>query len=308
MESPENRPVDQTGGQDCLDVSPERLRAMSPSQLEEALEKALSVMSEEEYDPAVIDAYLDELDRKTPVPGYPDAKTSYQEFWKKIQALPQASAGQSLRNGRPMRLRRVLRAGLAAALAAACLLGSMAAVQAAGVDVFGALARWTEEAFSFGPIPSQRMAEGSSDTQQQMDPVRDPSRPPEEFGEFSEELEARGVDSVMFPAYIPEDFSAEEHELYRQPTFGTLDFYIWYVKEEDTIMYDILYTPNGSSRIYEKDDQDVELYQSGGIEYYIFSNNDRNAAAWRTDGLEYSLTTSLAVSQLKSMLDSMYWA
>ena len=45
--------------------------------------------------------------------------------------------------------------GLAAALLTACLFGAMVAAQAAGIGVFGAVARWTEEAFSFGNIPPQ---------------------------------------------------------------------------------------------------------------------------------------------------------
>ena len=43
----------------CLDVSPERLAALSPAQLEREMEEALSVMAEEDiYDPAVLDAYF----------------------------------------------------------------------------------------------------------------------------------------------------------------------------------------------------------------------------------------------------------
>ena len=87
MESPLNHHPNQTGKPDCLDISPERLKTMSPSELEQAMEDALSIMAEEDYDPAVIEAYLNALDNQAPMPMYPDAKTSYTDFQQKIRSL-----------------------------------------------------------------------------------------------------------------------------------------------------------------------------------------------------------------------------
>ena len=87
MESPMNHHPNQTGKPDCLDISPERLKTMSPSELEQAMEDALSIMTEEDYDPAVIEAYLNALDNQAPMPMYPDAKTSYTDFQQKVRFL-----------------------------------------------------------------------------------------------------------------------------------------------------------------------------------------------------------------------------
>ena len=162
MESPLNHHPNQTGKPDCLDISPERLKTMSPSELEQAMEDALSIMTEEDYDPAVIDAYLNALDDQVPMPMYPDAKTSYTDFQQKVRSLSGDPSVQGMQKRRHVRLHRIPRVGLVAALTVACLFGSMVAAQAAGVDVFGALARWTEGAFSFGPIQSERTVEASS--------------------------------------------------------------------------------------------------------------------------------------------------
>lgn len=64
MDSPLKHHFDPAERPDCLDVSPERLNPMTAAQLERELEAALEAMTEAEYDPAVIDAYLDALDRK----------------------------------------------------------------------------------------------------------------------------------------------------------------------------------------------------------------------------------------------------
>lgn len=49
----------------------EQLDAMSTAELLEALEQTLFSMTEENYDGELLDAYLDELDRKSPMPEHP---------------------------------------------------------------------------------------------------------------------------------------------------------------------------------------------------------------------------------------------
>lgn len=305
MESPLNHHSNQTGKPDCLDISPERLKNMSPSELEQAMEDALSIMTEEDYDPAVIEAYLNALDNQAPMPVYPDAKTSYTDFQQKVRSLSDDSPVQDMQKRKHVRLHRILRVGLVAALTVACLFGSMVAAQAAGVDVFGALARWTESAFSFGPIQSERTVEASSTPGELVSISEYPSELPAEYQELWAELRARGVDGFMFPTYIPDGFQVEDSDLYVPPEFNKVDFVVWYENGSGDITYSILYDKN-SSRVYEKDARDVEVYEHEGKEYYIFSNLDRNTAAWNTGDLEYSLSTSLDVSELKNILNSMY--
>ena len=127
---------------------------MSPSELEQAMEEALSKMSDDDYDPAVVDAYLNALDQKSPMPEFPDAKSSYESFQKKLQNMYTDDMEQTQAKRRYTKPSRALRSSLVAVITAACLLGGMAAAQAAGVDVFGAIARWTDSVFTFGEIHS----------------------------------------------------------------------------------------------------------------------------------------------------------
>lgn len=101
----------------CLDISSVRLDSMSVSELADAMEEAIDLMTEEDYDPAIIDAYLEAMDRKYPVPGDLITQTSYNDFTEKVQSLV------SVRTSRPQhqfpkRFRHMLRASLAAALIA----------------------------------------------------------------------------------------------------------------------------------------------------------------------------------------------
>ena len=277
---------------------------MSPSELEQAMEDALSIMTEEDYDPAVIEAYLNALDNQAPMPVYPDAKTSYTDFQQKVRSLSDDSPVQDMQKRKHVRLHRILRVGLVAALTVACLFGSMIAAQAVGVDVFGTLARWTESAFSFGPIQSGQGVETQSAAGQEVNISSDPSELPSEYQELWTELKARGVDGFMFPTYIPDGFQIEENNLYVQPEFKTVDFTVWYVDDSNDITFSVFYREN-ASRVYEKDARNVEVYRHEDREYYIFSNNSRNVAAWFAGNLEYSLKTNLDVSELKDILNSM---
>lgn len=304
MESPLNHHPNQTGKPDCLDISPERLKTMSPSELEQAMEDALSIMTEEDYDPAVIEAYLNALDNQAPMPLYPDAKTSYTDFQQKVRSLSGDPSVQGMQKRKHVRLHRILRVGLVATLTVACLFGSMVAAQAAGVDVFGALARWTESAFSFGPIQSGQGVEVQSATGQEMNISSDPSELPIEYQKLWTELKACGVNGFMFPTYIPEDFQLDDSDLYIQPKSNKIDFAVWYKNGNSDITYTILYDKD-SSKVYEKDDGNVEVYKHEDTEYYIFSNYDRNVAAWYMGELEYSLKTNLDISELKNILNSM---
>ena len=93
MDSPLKHHFDPAERPDCLDVSPERLNPMTAAQLERELEAALEAMTEAEYDPAVIDAYLDALDRKAPMPDHPDARTAYAGFQARVRPPDRSPAG-----------------------------------------------------------------------------------------------------------------------------------------------------------------------------------------------------------------------
>ena len=79
-------------GKLCLfDVSPERLNQMTPLELEEEMEQALEAMTEETYDPEIVDAYLASLDCKAPMPTPPNQEAAYGALQAK---LSQAIKGQ----------------------------------------------------------------------------------------------------------------------------------------------------------------------------------------------------------------------
>lgn len=283
---------EQENSSECWDISPERLGAMSPAELAEALEQALETMTEHTYDPKVISAYLDALDRKTPMPECPDAGTAYAAFQRKVQSL-------AAKQNEPVRLSRTLRKGLTAALIAACLFGSMAAAQAAGFDVFGAIAHWTDSVFSFGTEPIADPAHnpsGRADTPEQVIPP--------EFEELQEWFDQQNI-----PLYVPEiprDYEAEEPMLYVDPKTSCMEYLVEYINGENYVIFGITQNKGQPKTIYEKDTNDVEIYEYNGIEHYIFRNNSVSKALWITENIEYNLSASFSVEELKNLIHTMY--
>ena len=74
-----------------------RLAVMPASQVAQEMEQVLGTMTPETYDAAIIDAYLDELDRKSPMPEFPEEKTA----WAHSPGMQPARSRQMLKR-RPL--------------------------------------------------------------------------------------------------------------------------------------------------------------------------------------------------------------
>ena len=294
MNDPMDKHPEKMKSQMFLDVSPEKLEAMSSSELSEAMEAALDAMTEETYDPAVIDAYLDALDRKAPMPTHPNAESSYQDFQDKLQEYVE---GASKPAKQTRKFRRIARTGIVAALLAVLLAG---AAQAAGIDVVGTIARWTESVFSFGAAQS-----GSDSSHYPSKSGQVPADVPEEYQELVTELQKRGIEEYTIPTYIPEGFQADTPELYVDEN-GYIEFTAAYANGDDMVIFAIFGYKGKHAGLYEKDNSEVRIYTKNGIDHYFFQNLETNAVAWTVNELEYSVRTTLPAAELEKIINSMY--
>ena len=294
MNDPMDKHPEKMKSQMFLDVSPEKLEAMSSSELSEAMEAALDAMTEETYDPAVIDAYLDALDRKAPMPTHPNAESSYQDFQDKLQEYVE---GASKPAKQTRKFRRIARTGIVAALLAVLL---ASAAQAAGIDVVGTIARWTESVFSFGTVQSGNDSSHYPSVSNQV-----PADVPEEYQELVTELQKRGIEEYTIPTYIPEGFQADTPELYVDEN-GYIEFTAAYANGEDMLIFAIFGDRGIHAGLYEKDSNEVRIYTKNGTDHYFFQNLEINSVAWTVNELEYSVRTTLPAAELEKIINSMY--
>lgn len=266
------------------EISTESLAELSPVELADALENALNAMSEEDYDPDLITAYLDALEKKRPLATAPDARAAEADFRRKLGA---SQGAESAAPAQPKKGRRY-RVLVTVAATMALLLALMVGAQAAGFDIFGALARWTEETFRFT----------SSAQETQVSPYYEPLR---------QTLKENGILGTLAPKWYPEGFVAMEPEVKTSKRETTV---IAIFKDEGGKEFAVSITLNSDPArqgevTYEKDDALVEMYTSGERTFYIFANlEDATLAVWSDGGLEESIRGELSVEEVKQIIDS----
>lgn len=264
------------------DQSPERLSTMSPSELADAMEEALDSMTEETYDSGLISAYLEALDRVSPIPEHPSSEQAYTDLKLKLNDMAGTNQAQNYQpvSKRTAKRCRVLRACLAAALMAVLLFGAF------GVNVLGAIAQWTGEIFCFGELPEQE------------------AEVPEEYSELKAALDERGL--PFRAPVMPEGFTVAESLVFIHPDTNLVEFTILYKRDNDVIIFEFVQFDGKPKTVYEKDSGEPEEYNYNNIPHYLFENAGNQVAVWTIDDLEYSLSTNTNSINLKRLIQSFY--
>ena len=247
--------------------TPQELEQLSPEELAQAMEQALDEMTEETYNQAVIDTYLDALDAKTPMPEALDVEKAYGQFQSMLsKALPTEESPRRKRRG------AVLRLTLRVALAAAFLFGCLVAAQASGVDIFGAVARWTDEIFHFE--------------------VQETHTASDWYVPYREELESMGLDTAFMPTWIPEGYTIGEVEVTTLSDW--VEIYVPFNNEDGSTIHYLISIHNTmediSYRAFEKDNQLVQVYQVNEKTVYFFHNMDSAKAVCHHQNVVYYLS------------------
>lgn len=261
------------------EAAAEGLDAMTTAGLTEGLEALCETMSEENYNGVLVGAYLDALDRKAPVPDVPSAEESHAAFLRRIGGL--SGEGGGARSRRTPR--RLFRGGLVAAVLIVCLFSGMVAAQAAGVDVFGSIARWTGSLFSFGG-PQAGYATPA------------PSAAPQP--ELTEEY----LESLL--PVVPEGFVMEERNLYVDSTAAYCS--AKFSNSSDYIVFSAEQLLRSDSRLYEKDQNQVMSLSLRNVEYYVLENNGRVSVVWQLNGLECGIFSNLEKETIIGILINSY--
>ena len=288
----------------CVDP-PEDLDAMSAVELAEALECALDAMTEDDYDEAVIDAYLDALDRKAPMPEIPDTTAAYDGFQQKLRDLQPNDAPLTARaSAKPSgRLCHILRAGLIAAAAILLMLGGMITAQAAGIDVFGAFARWTEDLFTFGSVHGQGANDTTGKPNRQLVPKQK-----QEYTSLQEALDDYGITEVTSPTWFPEGYTLTELLVANTEGIGRFILHADYENDGCLLGIEIMRYSDKPAQQVEKTDTIVESIEINGITFHFIENTDNYTVAWATEHYECHIVGAhnMSIDVLRKMVGSMF--
>lgn len=236
---------------------------------------------------------LEKREKENPSGRLPDTDQAWQEF-QKYYNIPEGE-GESLypiRNNQekrsasvPTKTRRVFRPRKILVVAAVLILmfGGMLTAQAAGVDVFGAIGRWTEETFHF-------------------DIVQDNDR----TSLFQETATQAKIPQDFVPTWVPDGFEGAE------PQVDTVENYMnsiicVYSNQEKTYSVDIEHYYNKAdieTLVIEKDDTNVCSYESNGKTFFIMSDMEYLTATWTDGTFVETISGQLSMDEIKTIIDS----
>lgn len=179
---------------------------------------------------------------------------------------------------------------IAAMLTIVIFIGAAFTTSAAGFDIWEIIGKWTKETFHFGYAGT----------------VDDTITPSSEFeypcASLQEALNQCNVTSALVPTWIPEGYTEVDVEIVQTPKQRS--FVSKYTFEENTIRIRIAEFLDSSPAQIERDDALLEVYITGDVEYYIFSNKNLLKAVWVYDNFECYIVGPLSLTELKEMIDS----
>lgn len=282
-------------------------RKVSDEELQNTLR--CETFSDGALDVKQIEMILAEMERR----GINNPFRSSEEAWNEFEqeysgkisdyadCAPDANACAAT-SGKPMHThrRRPMRKLAILAATLVFLIASLLTVQASGVDVFGAIVRWTDELFSFGKTEENRglVVDGKW-------PEIDLNKN-QQFTSLQEALDFYGVTEVFEPRWIPNEFV---QEIVTVDTNGVwLSFFSSYANNSgQTLVVSYNSYQSASLMYYEKTGSLLETFVSDGIMYNIFKNVDNYTAAWITPHFECCIsapTDAMDIDELKDILSS----
>ena len=182
----------------------------------------------------------------------------------------------------------VIRHLLVAAATVIALLGTLVAVQAAGIDVFGRLASWTDSVFHFNSETDVSLPEGEK-----------------ENPEIETALSELGLPAVLAPMQLPEGY--EVIDIKQVTTNQTKLVGIAAEKDGGTIQIFIEeYIDLGifDKSQWEKDEQSAQIYTSNGRTFYLFENESGWTGVWSDGRYAISLQGFESLKELQTTIAS----
>ena len=290
----------------CERVNPS-LEAMSVEELEDLLRQDFVATGDELPDADYLLEILEVIqwkeaqesgtapvDTTAALKEFKEEYVGHEDVWLSDSDLPSTFDEQSAQPAahREPRQGRKLRHLLAAAAAIVVVIGLVPA--AFGVNIFKIFASWTADTFGFD----------NSDTPPVIaTPVIDGDDPYIDMRVASAAETSLSVIPVWAPeGTVPLDATqvVKKTESTRIKSSYSMD------NGEFSIVVTVYHSQINYTGEYQKDDEAVVVYESGGVTHYIFSNLDETIVSWINGNVECMIHGNLSTAQAEKMIDSIY--
>ncbi|MGI5985059.1 MAG: DUF4367 domain-containing protein [Clostridiales bacterium] len=184
-------------------------------------------------------------------------------------------------------------ASIAAVIVLVIALGT-ATAYAAGFDLWGFIAEWTRETFSFTssaePLPQVNQSSENGERKS--------------FSSLEEAVSYYDISEPLVPAWIPKGYSLISVEA--AEGLGNNNLIASYRSESEELIISIAEIPNGHTSVHEKDGGKVTVHKAGNTEHYIMTNEGRLKVVWTRSNFECAINGKISIEEAQKMIDSIY--
>lgn len=268
----------------------QHLRSKDPTELTDELAALTEDAANGKCDLELIDAYLEILDEKAPLPFEADPQEALSAFHEKHGLLETETSAP--RRRRPRSPRFPIKA--AALFAAVLVCGSMIA-QAYGINIWGTIARVTSETFRmekmevpYAEVTTYPIAQGES----------------AEYDSLLEAVEAFGITAPIAPTWIPERFGTPgAHAIYEA---SGICIYMDYEAEKDFLIIRFTESSRATQQIVEKDSAPDSSYFRNNVNHHIVVDQSLAKITWSNGVFECRISGSITAEEARKIIDSIY--
>ena len=228
-----------------------------------------------------IDAYLDALDEKNPLPFKADSKAALSDFHNRHGLLIHLKTRQKASR-------------IATAIAVVCVMSSLVA-EACGIDLLGAIARWTSEVFVF---------------EQSETPYAEVGRYPIEIGETKEydtlqdAVEALGITAPLVPSWVPERYTLLSVSVDHRAAGAAI--YADYKSEDGRLNLRFSESARANQQIIEKDGTMEQIVVVKNIRHHILADQTETKISWINGDFECRASGDISEQEAKEIINSIY--
>lgn len=244
----------------------------------------------------LMDEYADKMGeavRAEAEEAFASGKISMPQSADNAFAAAMKRAAKESREKKPMKA--LARYGLTAAATIVILFSTLLAVRAAGVNVFGALTRWTDDFFYVNADTAVTDRPEDSDSTEPLQDLR-------------VELMLHDVPMEYAPTWIPERFTPFDLEV--SPIDAFFEIHALYLAQDETNVSMLIRSgAEGTVSLYPKNEDPPEEYTVCGKTFSVFQNKERWVAVW-TDGSDsISIFGDISKEEMLQILQSYeaYW-
>lgn len=272
------RPDDSRAQKSGFANTTEHHHAQSPSEIIDEMETIFFSDFSNDVDPDLVDKYLEQLDKVSPIDFSTNVEQSRVAFNEKHAFIMNAQFhDDTVINHR--KHRRGLKS-LVIAAAIICTFVIFGTVAYATVPD-SPFAQWIAEAFSFGAVH------------------------PDDYHSLQEALDDYGINDVVLPSWLPPDYALTSIAVDEMEAYTLLAAqYAGIDVPENTLVITVKeVTPQGAM-VYEKDELNVVEHIHDGITFYITSNRDMCSILWYTGDYECCISGVIKEEEVSAIIDS----